>query len=344
MPSSSAVPAIGPARTGSSGVLALVALASVAVLALCAGLSFRLAPGSDLATAFAANGARVALAAGAGAAFALAGTLRVAAGRTRPLGELALFGAASGAAAGGFLAVGASSGLEAALRFAAGALAGAGAAFALVRAIDRPRRATNLAAAGLLTLFLAATALAGTYARARRDVVAPIVAWLTGDLSGATAFAAALVIALATALAAAALRADERRRDTIAALALGLGLGAAGPLAFVGSFVPRTVRALAPAASASALLPASALAGAATVAAIDAVPRWLVGGYTLPWNVGAGMLAIPIFLGWNRARLRREVGRAPRAYEIVEGLVVAGMTGVAAWLVWTLARVIRAAT
>ena len=45
-------------------------------------------------------------------------------------------------------------------------------------------------------------------------------------------------------------------------------------------------------------------AGAAGVAAIDAGLRGLVGGYDFPFNVPAGLLAIPIFLLWSRARLR----------------------------------------
>lgn len=335
-------------RTGAASpgaaALALVVAASVAVLAACLVLSFRFAPGSEVETALAANAARVALGAGAGAALALAGALRLVAGRARPLGELALFAAGAGAASGGFLAASGRTGVAAALGFAIGALAGAALAVALVRAIDRPRRWSNLAAAALLAGLVAAAALAGTYARARRDTVAPVVAWLTGDLSGATAFSAGAVLALAIGLLVGALRAGARGREAVAALAFGLGLGAGGPLAFVGVMAPRAVRALAPGAPERVLLPVCALAGAATVAAIDAVPRWLVGGYALPWNVGAGMLAIPVFLGWNRARLRREVGRGSRLYEVVEAVVLVAMTGVAVSLVSTLARVIHSAT
>ena len=80
------------------------------------------------------------------------------------------------------------------------------------------------------------------------------------------------------------------------------------------------------------------------MAAIDAVPRLLVGGYDFPWNVPAALLAIPIFLGWNRARLRREAGRAPRAFEIVELLGIVALTLAAAALAVTLARVVRTLT
>jgi hypothetical protein len=136
----------------------------------------------------------------------------------------------------------------------------------------------------------------------------------------------------------------SRRAATLALLASGLGIGAAGPLAFVGAMVPRTVRALARGASEPARLAAGAAAGAATVAAIDAVPRLLVGGYALPWNVAAAMLAIPIFLGWNRARLRREAGPAGRAFETLEVALIAGLTLAGIYLAWVLAMVIRAAT
>lgn len=156
------------------------------------------------------------------------------------------------------------------------------------------------------------------------------------------------MLALAVGLLAASLRAPragERGRDaTLALLALGVGIGAAGPLAFVGTMVPRCVRVLARTASERALLPASMAAGAASVAAIDAVPRLLVGGYAFPFNLAAAMLAVPIFLGWNRARLRREAGGAGRAFEALELALIAGLGLAGAWLAWLLASVIREAT
>jgi hypothetical protein len=127
-------------------------------------------------------------------------------------------------------------------------------------------------------------------------------------------------------------------------VAFGLGVGAAGPLAFVGGMVPRAVRALAPGAGPRAEVAASAAAGAATVAAVDAVPRLLVGGYDFPWNVPAALLAIPIFLGWNRARLRRDAGPAALAFELLELASIAGLTVAATALAVTLMRVIAFAT
>jgi hypothetical protein len=150
------------------------------------------------------------------------------------------------------------------------------------------------------------------------------------------------------ALGVAALRALDRgagsRLATVGLLAFGVAVGAAGPLAFVGAMAPRTVRWLARGASERTLLPASVAAGAATVVAVDAVPRLLVGGYTLPFNVAAAMLAVPIFLGWNRVRLRRDAGRASLGFEIVEIAVITGLTLVGAWLALTLTRVIAFAT
>jgi ABC-type Fe3+-siderophore transport system permease subunit len=323
------------------GALGAVWLASAVVVAACLLASFRLGFGEDLATLLRANGPRVLLAAAVGSALALSGALRLGAGALRPLGELELFGLSAGAAGGGFVLSGSLA--SPAVGFALGAVLGGGLALAAVRAIDRPCRWTNLAALGLLASFVGVAALTGTYARARSDLAAPLSAWLLGDLNGASWASAGAVGSLSLALLAASLHAPAQRA-TLAWLALGLGIGAAGPLAFAGSFVPRTLRWLAPGASERALLPAAAAAGAATVAAIDAVPRLLVGGYTLPWNVAAGMLAVPIFLGWNRARLRRAAGPAGRPFEALELALLAAATLVAAWLAWTLATVIRFAT
>lgn len=334
-------PAPGAAAPRRPGALAAVWLASAAVLAGCTLASFRLGFADDLATLLRINGPRVLLGAGVGSALALSGALRLAGAAVKNLAELELLALSAGAAGGGFLLSGALG--PPLLGFSVGAPAGAALALVAVHAIDRPRRWTNLAALALLATFVGVAALAGSYARARRDFVAPAVAWLLGDLGGASWASALGVLLLALALLAAALRAPARS-GSIAWLALGLGIGAAGPLAFVGTLVPRAVRWLTPGVSQRARLSAAAAAGAATVAAIDAVPRLLVGGYVLPWNVAAGLLAVPIFLGWNRARLRREAGRAGFAFEALElGLLVAG-TALATWLAWTLAAVIRAAT
>jgi hypothetical protein len=128
--------------------------------------------------------------------------------------------------------------------------------------------------------------------------------------------------------------------STLAWIAAGLGIGAAGPLAFVGGMVPRAVRWLAPAAG----IATCALAGAATVAAIDAVPRLLVGGYDFPFNIPAALLAIPIYLGWNRARLRVVAGPAPRWFEALELVLIIVATLAAAALAAQLTAIVRSAT
>jgi ABC-type Fe3+-siderophore transport system permease subunit len=330
------------------GMLAALWAASAAVLVACLLAAFRVGFAEDLALLLRANGARVALAAGAGAALALAGALRLEARRTRPLGELRLLAASSGAAGGGFAAAQAVAGPSGLLAFAAGAALGAAAFLGIVRLLERPARWTNAGVALALGGFIAVAALAGTYARARQDAVAAVSAWLLGDLSVAALPGSLGVLALAGLLAVLGARAladgAVERAGILAWVACGLGFGAAGLLAFVGSFVPRTVRQLAPAASPALFAVTSALAGAASVAAIDTVPRLLVGGYTLPFNVSAGMLAVPIFLLWNRARLRREAGPAPAPLEALELAGIALATAIAAGLVVFLTRIVQAAT
>jgi len=333
---------------GASAWLACVWIASAAVLAAAGLAAFRLGFADDPATLLRVNGPRVLLGAAVGAALALAGSLRLTLGSERPLRELEGFALSAGAAAGGFLAAHGRTGGLAFAAFAMGALLGGALLCALARALDRPRRWTNPAAALLLAALIAAAALAGTYARARRDAVAGAIEWLLGDLAHASFASGAALLVLTFALLASALRAlrtrNPARLGKLAWLALGVGMGAAGPLAFVGTFAPRCVRSLAPGASERALLPACMAAGAAAVAAIDAVPRLLVGGYDFPFNVPAGLLAIPIFLGWNRARLRALAGRASLGFEGFEIALIAGMTLAAAALALVLARVIALAT
>jgi hypothetical protein len=69
-----------------------------------------------------------------------------------------------------------------------------------------------------------------------------------------------------------------------------------------------------------------------------------VGGYDFPFNVPAGLLAIPIFLLWNRTRLHELAGRASLAFESFKIALIAAMTLAAAGLAFTLARVIAVAT
>jgi ABC-type Fe3+-siderophore transport system permease subunit len=323
--------------------LAGVVVASAVVLAACLLASFRLGFADDLPTLLQVNGPRVLLGAAAGSLFALSGALRLHAGRVRALAELELFALVAGAAGGGSLLASGSRGVAAAGLFAAGAVAGGGAVFALARALDRPRRAVNLGVALLLAAAAGAAALAGTVARARTDGVADAVQWLLGDLRGARLLSAAALLGCAAVVGVAGRRRAERRPG-LAVGAYALAAGAVGPLAFVATFAPRAVRALVGPAAPGAQLFACAAAGAASVAAVDAVPRLLVGGYDFPWNVSAALLAIPLFLGWNRARLRREAGPASPAFEIAELALIGTLTAFVIAFVAILARVIAGST
>jgi hypothetical protein len=315
----------------------MVWLASAAVIAVATLTSFRLGIAADVPTLLRANGARVLLGAAAGAALGLFSALRIV--PAHPLADLQLLATVTMAASGGFLAA---SGFETGLPIFVAAGLGAGAlGWALVRAIDRPKRWTNLAAAALLVMAVGLAAYTGAYVRQRADAVAPAALWLLGDLSRASGGATAVVVAAVAALVVGAV---GRGASGWMLLALGLALGATGPLPFAGTFSARAVERLAPRVSEKARLLASAAASAAAVVAIDAVPRLLVGGYAFPFAVASGILAIPIFLLWNRARLRRVAGPASLAFELVELAVIALLTLFAAAQALTLTRVVRGLT
>jgi iron complex transport system permease protein len=348
---SAGTPASNRALAPGPGQPALLAIwaASAAVLGGALLSSFRLGFADDVPTLLLVNGPRVALGGAAGAALALAGAVRLEKPGDRPLRELSVLGFSTGAAGGGFLLASlAPPGAAAIALFGLGALSGTAIFLGAVRALDRPRRWTNLGVAVAIGAMAATAAAAGSFARARGDAVAPVVAWLLGDLSGARFTSGVALLLLVGVLLGLSLRAlgpgrDDGRLRSLSLLSLGVGVGAAGPLAFIGGMVPRAVRALA-APAPRALVVTSAAAGAATVVAIDAVPRLLVGGYDFPWNLPAALLAIPIFLGWNRLRLRREAGRAPLPFEIAELAVIGIATLVAAALAVFLTLVVRGAT
>jgi iron complex transport system permease protein len=328
--------------------LAAVWAAAALVLALCALASFRLSFAQRVPDVLAVNVPRLLFAAAAGAALAIAGMLRQRTGAEPPLRELGILAVSAGAAGGGFLLAQAAPALPAVISFPLGAALGAGALVGLVRLVDRQHRMANLGAAVILVSLIGVAAVAGSYARARSDFVAPAVAWLLGDLGGARVASGALLLGVAIALASAGVAALSRRQRerarAVSWLAFGLGVGAAGPLAFVGGLVPRAVACLAPRASAAAAIAACAAAGAATVVAIDAVPRLLVGGYDFPFNVPAALLAVPIFLGWNRSRLRREVGAIHPLLELGEIVLIAGLTLIGVVVAGFFTQIVRSAT
>lgn len=324
-------------------VAALLWVASTAVLVACVLAAFRRGFGDDLLTDWMVNGPRVLFGAGVGALLGFSGALRLARGQDRPMLEMHVLASSTGAAGGGLLAAQLAGPSAAPLAFLFGAAIGAAALNGVVVALDRPRRWTNIFLALSLAAMATIAALAGTYARERDDFIVPLVAWLLGDLSGAT-FAGAAMIFLGAAVLAAIANSRSKVDEALALVAMSLAVGAAGPLAFVGTLAPRTVRWLMDGAPARLVLPTAMLASAATVAAIDAVPRLLVGGYDFAWNLPAAMLAIPIFLGWNRARLRRLAGSASMAFEIFEVVLIAGMTVGGIALAVLLSRVIGLAT
>lgn len=332
-------PGIGPGLGFAAVIAASVVVIGVALLA-----AFRVAFAADVPTLSSVNGPRIAVGTASGALLATAGLLRQARGAERPLRELEWLAASVGAAAGGFWLAERWTGAPALLAFAIGALPVACVASGITRSLDRPRRATNFGVLAVLALAILGAALAGTYARARRDAVAGVVTWLLGDLGGASFASGAALAGIAGVVLIAALRSGPGARERIEWIALGVGVGAAGPLAFAGGMVPRAVRTLTAGATESSQLVATAAAGAATVVAIDAVPRLLLGGYDFPFNVPAALLAIPIYLGWNRARLRRTAGPAPVWFEVLEVATIVLATAVAAGLAYVLVSVVRSAT
>lgn len=335
-----------PTHTAAPGaVVAGLWLAAATVLIACVLAAFRRGFADDVTTDWIVNGPRVAFAACVGAALGLSGSRRLARGSVAPLFEMRLLACTAGAAGTGLLAAEIANGSWSLLTFPLGAAVGAIALDRLVVALDRPQRWTNPVLGLVLAGLAGIIAFAGTYARERTDGIQSLVAWFLGDL-GSASFAAAAVLApfVALLLILACRASESTNRKWIDAAALALAVGSAGPLAFVGTFAPRTVHWLTPAASPVARILTASICTAATVAAIDSVPRLLLGGYDFPWNLPAAMLAIPVFLGWNRQRLLHVAGPAHMAFEIIEVVVIAGLTVGAIGLGVTLSTFIGMAT
>jgi hypothetical protein len=319
----------------------LISLASLAVVMLSVVASFRLDFAVDLATVWRANGARVLLGLAAGSAFGLAAALPLERDALPPLRDLQWLVAASVAAGGGVLAARGRQGPAGIALFLAAAAVLGGLGWLLVGRLDRARRWTNLGALVAILVAFSLAAIAGGYVRARRDVAVPLALWLLGDLGRADLLPSLALLVLAVVVA---LMAVRGRRETWALVAFGLGLGATGPLPFVGSFVARTVRRLAPEAPERARIWVSAGASGAAVVAIDAVPRLMLGGYAFPFAVPAAMLALPVFLSWNRVRLRRLAGSRSRLLELGEVALIGFVSLYAATLAYQLIRVVRSLT
>jgi hypothetical protein len=336
-----------PSRVRLVMVLGAVVVGSLAVLTVAALAMFRLGLAPELAAALKANGSRVLLGLAAGGAFGLAAGLRQELGSLPPLRDLQWLASTSAAGGGAVLVswlVPPGSVARDLFVFLVTAATVGPLVWFLVGRLDRPRRWTNLAALAVMVVALILASVAGGYVRARRDFTAPLTLWLLGDLGRADAGPALVLLALVVALAVAAGRSDRSRWGTWALVASGLGLGATGPLPFVGPFVARALHRLAAGARPITRVSVGALASGAAVVAIDAVPRLLIGGYALPFAVAAGMVALPVFLGWNWARLRTAAGRRARPLELGELALIALVTAYAASLALGLTRVVRTLT
>ncbi len=328
------------------GMVTLLCVASLGVLGITLTHSFRDGIGGDWHTAWIVQGPRVLLALAAGAALGLAGSLRIARTAAHPLFEMRVLAVSTGAATAGWVSTLLVPTDAGPLVCLIAAPLGALGLDRIVVGLDRPHRWTNVVLALVLAWCAGLVAVTGTYVRERSDLVASIVAWLLGGMGHATMAGASILLVAASLLVALGCRAQaaDRPKPWLEPVALALAFGAVGPLAFVGTFVPRSVRWLASGRSEPHLRLTAALCTGASVAAIDAVPRYLVGGYDFPWNLPAAMLALPIFLGWNRQRLRRIAAPASWAFEVFEVLVILGLTIGAGVAAATLTHIIHLAT
>ena len=323
----------------------MLAAAGILLAALSLLLSFR-GPFPDLELALAANLDRSLAAGAAGMALGVSAFLFQASGRRSPLFEPALFSLATGGAAGFVLGLKLADGFFAAIVLG---LAGALLLAAPVRWLGAERRITNLGLLALLAIGLAVAvpAAVGADTEIARGGLA---LWLLGSAPPATGFGAAAALAASLFVCgAAAVRVGAAGdaplgSEPLAIAALGLGVGIAGPIAFVGWFSAWLAARAAPGLGRPGLMLA-ALSGAALLMAADSVPRLLIGGYAPPLNVAVGLVAIPSFAWWNRARLRAVcTGRHSKAFEAVEILAIAGSATVFAYLVWQVTLYARAAT
>ncbi len=331
-----------PSRSDGA-LLAVFGIIGLGVLVLGAGLlsGFRLGLAEDPATLVLANGPRVLLGGAAGALLALAAARRLRAGREQPLRELRVLAWAAGAVAGGLAAVRV---VEVAWVFVTAALLGGALFFAAVRWIDQPRRISNLGVGAALAVAATAFTLAGIDSlHLGDDFAGAVLRWLFGSLVGASGVGGAVVLAILMGFLVLAVRGAEAP-GWLSPVAFGVAVGAVGPVPFVGALAARAVASLARRASPSAQLVVSSVAGGALVVALDAVPRLLMGGYALSLSLAATLFSVPVFLTWNRRRLRREVGGAGRIGEIVEVALIALATLAAAAYLAAITGIVRAAT
>jgi iron complex transport system permease protein len=284
----------------------------------------------------------LAMLAAAGAALGTGGALWNAA-YGQPERELYIFAIPLGAALlGGYLG---SSGASAML---GGVLIGAAGFAALAWFLLRRNRLLVFVLAAAVPASVYVLLWAAGYGKARLTQQRAFLLWLLGDASDASAGAALLLgcavcgllaVALirARSLAAlsitardGALSSAERTQLGLLAFALyGLCFGAIGPVAFVGLAAPWLVRRLAgPQAPLHALV-LCALSGAATLSALDAVPRALVGAFTYPLAMQTALVfGVPCAV--LRSRELAQSG-APPSGPLLDWLQRAWLTVVAAF-------------
>jgi iron complex transport system permease protein len=319
------------------------ALAAVSLLALvaAAATAFRLRPAEALGFAFAIQGPRLVLAVAVGAALGASAALSRERGRD-PIGrELLLFGAAALGVLGGALAIH----LGAALASLGALLGAALGAAALYGAYRLPRAALPLLGVAYPAAWYAG--LYGTaYARGTLDTAERArLAWWAGDLSHASwssagaVFAAVAALIGVTALSRAAARTDRRFALEIALL--GVAIGAAGPIAFAGSFGAALAWLVVRDGSPGARLWLAALASASGLALVDAVQRAVLGGYAQALHAVTGFVALPLlYIACVRAKQRAEGRRRP-LLTAFESLAVAATSALGYYVLHRLALVIH---
>ena len=321
--------AISPAR-------AIAALSSVAEHGR-AGLAPPMA--RDAAILIDVRAPRTLLGALVGAAMALGGAVMQGLFRN-PLADPGLVGVTSGAALAAVLWIVLGEGLAATLPAAAGALAlpvaaflGGLAAVALLARIATRDGRTEIAVTLLAGVALGALAGAATGVLvflARDDQLRTFLFWTLGSLGGATWLKAALAIPFVAALALAAPylargldavalgeRAafhsghDVERLKRVAlvcvALATAAAVASAGAIGFIGLAAPHLVR-LAIGPGHRALLPASALLGAALMLASDVAARMIAAPAEMPIGVVTAAFGAPFFLWLLMRRRGRMIG------------------------------------
>jgi iron complex transport system permease protein len=277
---------------------------------------------------------RVGLAAGVGAALAVAGVVFQALLRN-PLADPFVLGVSGGAALGGIavLTLGAAFGLGYAFVPPA-AFAGAVLALVLLLAVAGPQgraSATSLLLIGVVfnafasaaIVFLASLAglaegaqvflwLIGSLADARPALVGWVIGLVVAGVLAVTPFARALdLLALGEDDAALlGIDASRARRWLLFAssVLVGAAVSVAGLVGFVGLVVPHALRlVLGP--DHRLLVPAAALAGAAFLVVCDTLARSVLGGRELPVGALTALAGGPFFLVLLRRSQARGLGR-----------------------------------